>query len=440
MFKRIKQMLCMALCLFTAFILSGCDLVTADTAELLTPPALSGDIKPISLAIEKTAPEGYTMKYPSRGTYRSAVVREDVDSDGKLESFAFYSVTEGDIITMHLNAICQREGEWVSVAVQQLVAAGVDKIEFCDLDGDGIEEILVGWQIYGTSEMQLGVYSLGENSLTQRMLEKYTHFTTCDMDDNGINEILVIKVSSNENNKASLYTLNDNGVSEISSCELDRTVNTVNEPVIDSLSTGKPAVYIDIIKGVGAVTEVLFLEKGKLVNPLFDSETGETLSTLRSVSFGIKDINEDGILEIPIQMDVPAVAHSNVKEKLYLTNWCSFNGESLTNQMTTMINVNDGYYLTLASKWVGNIAILKDTTARVREIYLFNPKKMKVGSSLLYIMAVPKKDWDNGKYRNYKAVEIINDGKTSFVCRISETAEKQGMDIDYVRANFKLFS
>ncbi len=436
----LKKLICLSVSLAMMLCLCGCDFVTADTAELLTPPSLSGEIKPISKVIENTAPDGYVMKYPSRGNYRSAVIREDVDSDGILETFAFYSVTDGDVITMHMNVICSKDGEWQSVADQQIVAAGVDKIEFCDLDEDGIEEILVGWQIYGTSEMQLGVYSMGENSVTQRMLQKYTHFTCCNLDEDGRNEVLVLRVSSGEANMAALFALNDAGVEEISSCEIDRTVSTVNEPVIDTLSTGKPAVYIDIIKGVGAVTEVLFLEKGKLVNPLFDPETGENLATLRSVSFSLKDVNEDGILEIPVQMDVPSVTRSGVNEKLYLTNWCSFNGETLTNQMTAMINVNDGYYFVLSPKWVGNIAILKNTTSRIREIYLYDSEKMKVGSSLIYIMAVDKDEWDKEKHRNNNAVEILNDGKTSYVCRISDVAAKQGLDMEYVRANFKLLS
>lgn len=434
--KIIAVIVCVALCLA----LSGCDILTADTAELLSPPSPSGDIKPISDVIRKTAASGYVMKYPARGDYRSAVIREDIDSDGAFEAFAFYSVTDRDIITMHINIISYRNNEWTSVAAQQIVAAGVDKVEFCDLDGDGIKEILVGWQIYGTSEMQLAVYSIGENSLTQRMLQKYTHFTTCDLNDNGKNEILILKTGvADTNNTASLYKINESGVIEISSCELDKTVKTVNEPIIDTLSNGKPAVYIDIIKGVGAVTEVLFLENDKLLNPLFDKETGETVKTLRSVSFTMNDINEDGIIEIPVQLDVPSVAHSDVNEKLYLTNWCSFNGEALTNQLTTMINVNDGYYLTVSQKWLGKIAILKDTENRIREIYSYDSENALVGNSLIFIKAVNKSDWDKGKFADLKATEILNNGKTAFVCRVSDTAIKEGFDLEFVRANLKLF-
>ena len=436
----LKKILALIFCISLIFSLCGCDFLTADTAELLSPPEPVGDIKPISEVIKKTASSGCVMKYPSRGDYRSAVIREDINSDGGLEAFAFYSVTDRDIITMHINAICIVDGEWTSVATQQIVAAGVDKVEFCDLDSDGVKEILVGWQIYGTSEMQLAVYSLGENSLTQRMLQKYSHFASCDLDDDGKNEILVLKTGFAESpNSASIYELDETGVIETSSCELDRSVKTVGEPVIDTLSSGKPAVYIDVLKGLGTVTEVLFMEKETLVNPLFDPETGETIATLRSVSFSIKDINGDGILEIPVQEDVPSVTHSDVNEKLYLTNWCSFNGEILTNQMTSMINVNDGYYLAITPKLIGKIAILKDTENNIREIYYYNAKKGTVGKSLVYLKAVEKSDYDMGKYNSLGATEILNYGSTSVICRVSKEAEKYGMDLEYIRNNLKIF-
>ena len=419
------------------FCLCGCDFYTMDTAKLLTPPELSGELAPIAEVIKRSAGDNYILKYPSRGNYRSAVVTEDINNDGSFEAFAFYGTTDGETVNMHINVIDQVEDGWESVAEQKIVAGSVDKIEFSDLDNDGIKEILVGWQIYGTSEMQLAVYSVGKNSLTQRLLQKYTHFNVCNLDEDDRSEILIIKSDTAELiNKASLFALTNDGITEISSCELDSTAKTLSEPVVASLSTGKPAVYIDEIKGVGAVTEVLFVEKGALVNPLYQPDARETVSTLRSASFTLSDINADGVYEIPIQENVPSVSGSQNNEKLYLTNWCSYNGELLTVQLTTMINVNDGYYYTIPNKWVGNIAVLKDTASNLREIYKYNSKDMTVGSSLLYIKAVKKKSWDDGKYKAEGVVEIANDGETAYICRISETAAKEGLTLEDVRNNF----
>lgn len=435
----IKKVICVSLVFVLAFVLCGCDFFASETAELLSPPALSGELAPIAEAINKSNVGAYDFEYPSRGNYRSAVVQNDINGDGVFEAFAFYSVTEGDITVMNINALVCRDGKWESLARQKIAAGGVDKLDFCDLDGDGVKEIMVGWEIYGTSEMQLGVYGMSENALTQRLLQKYTHFITCDLDEDKKDEVLIVKANAAEQmNTASLFDFDEVGVTEIS-CELDSTAKTINEPFFATLSTGKPAVYIDEIKGLGAVTEVLFMEKGVLRNPLFQPDTKETLLTLRSATFSSRDIDEDDIFEIPVQVSVPSVAKSQVNEKLYLIDWCSFNGETLTKQLTTMINVDDGYYYSISEKWIGNIAVLKDTDNNLREIYKYNPDDMTVGESLLYIKAVPKSDWDSGKYKASGIFEIMNNGETSFICRISETAAKEGLILENVKLNFKLY-
>ncbi len=436
----VKKSISVILSLILVFLLCGCDLFATEPTELLSPPTLSGELNAINEAIKRSAGGNYTFKYPIRGNYRSAVVREDIDDDGTLEAFAFYGMTDGETVTMNISYIRQNGENWETISNQKIVAGGVDMIEFCDLDNDGTKEILVGWQIYGSSEMQLAVYSALENSLTQRMLQKYTHFITCDLDENDKNEVLIVKIGATEQmNTAALFEINQEGVTEVSSCELDSAAKTINAPVVGALSTGKPAIYIDEIKGVGAVTEVLFLEKGVLVNPLLQPDIRETVSTLRSASYATRDINDDGILEIPVQENLPSVAKSQVNEKLYLTNWCSFNGETLTNQLVTMISIIDGYYYEIPAKWVGNIAVLKDTDNQVREIYKYNPEDMTVGESLLYIKAIKKSDWDSGKSKSENMYEIMNNGETSFICKISETAAAEGLTIETVKANFKLY-
>lgn len=437
MLRKILALIC---ALFITLSLCACDLFTADTPELLSPPALTGDMLPIAEALKKSVTTEHTLEYPSRGDYRSAIVQHDVNKDGVLEAFAFYSTKQDESTLMSINVITPKDGKWSSMAVQSITAGGIDRIDFCDLDRDGTDEILIGWEIYGTSELQLAVYSLGEQALTQRMLEKYSHYITCDLDDDDRNEILILRSSPAQSlNTAHLFSLTSVGVSQIASCELDSSAKTLNHPKAAKLSTGRNAIYIDEIKGVGAVTEVIYLEKGHLVNPLMDPEAKETTLTLRSASLESHDMNEDGILEIPVQSEVPTVTKTGNTEKLYLTNWCSFNGEALTNQLTTIINLSDGYYYCIPQKWIGRIAILKDSANSLLEIYRYDPEENGAQERLMYFKAVKKADWDKGVYKNQDVTEIVNDGETSFICYVSAAAEKDGINTAKVKTDFKLF-
>lgn len=433
--KIVAFVLVFALC----FAMCGCDFFTADTAELLSPPSLSDDLKHISEAIEKSL-DGleYSMEYPQSGEYRSAVVQKDIDGDGVKESFAFYSTKDGEVEMMNINVVCSVDGAWQSSGIQTIVAAGVHRIDFCDLDSDGTEEILVGWQIYSTSEMQLAVYSFKKGELVQRMLNRYSHFITCNLDENDTSDVLIIETDSEtQKSMASLYGFADGGVVQIGKCALDSNVQSFGHPVVAELSSGKSAVYIDSVKGIGAITEVLIYKNGKLLNPLYDKETTETNSTLRAVNFVTQDFNSDGVLEIPVQLNVPSVSKSQAAEKLYLTNWCSFNGEFLTTQVTSMINVIDGYYYNISPKWVGNIAILKDTDNHIREIYTYDTEEMTVGKSLLYLRAISKHEWEKGIYDSLKLTKVGETGDMVIACKISKAAK---ITIDDVKKNFGLFN
>lgn len=435
---KLKALLISAFAAALCFVLAGCNVFTADTAELLKPPALSGDIAPISDAISKSAGGEYILKYPSDGNYRSAVVQNDINGDGLLEAFAFYSMTEDENTVMYINIICNENGEWVSAARQKIVAGGVNRLEFSDLDGDGIQEILVGWEIYGTSEMQLAVYSYKDKLITQRMLQQYTDFVCCDLDEDGYNEIMILRLDpAAQKNLASLYVITESGVTELYSCPLDTAVTAVSSMTVSPLSSGKQAVYIDEVKGVGAVTEVLFIEKNRLVNPLYNTESRETTATLRTVAHGITDINSDGILEIPVQEDVPSISKSGVNEKLYLTKWCSFNGETLTPQLTALMNNDNGFYYIIPSKWIGRIAVLRDTDKNLREIYSYDSAAMAAGNLLLSLKTVSGESYEeDGAGEGYEY--LTSYGGRVYLCRISEEAEKDGLILEEVKKNFKV--
>ena len=421
------------------FMLSGCALFSNNTAELLKPPALAGENSKIANAIAQSAGDDYTLTYPARGQYRSAVVQNDIDGDGIEEALALYAKTEEEEMVMYADLFFVSEGKWKSVAKRGIVAGGVDRVEFSDLDGDGKKEIIIGWEIYGTSEMQLGIYSFRKNELVERMLEQYTSFACCDLNEDKKDDILLVYLNTAEQtNTAFLYGWDgmEAQAKMLCSCPLDSSVKTVNEPIVATLSSGKPAVYLDEIKGAGAVTEVLLTRGESLVNPLFNPESGETAATLRSAALNVKDINDDGVVEIPVQRSVPSVLESETNEKLYLTDWCSFDGETLTTQMTAMMNMADGYYYVLPEGMTDQIAILKDTEEHIREIYRYRPETGEATELLVSFVAVPTGS-DGATYQNEGYHEILSDRVLKYLCKTG-SAKIDGFSLKEIKASFRI--
>lgn len=412
----IKKLICLAVAMLTAFMLCGCDILTTDTEGLLSPPEPSGDIYPIQQALKNSIKGDYTLKYPTSGDRRSAVILEDIDNDNTFEAFAFYSTVEEDVMYMNVNFIIFKDEEWQSVARQSIVAGGVESVDFCDLDGDGRKEIVVGWVVFGETEKQLAVYSCTLGTLSQRMLQRYTSYLCCDLDENEEYEVFVQNLDTAAAvNTASLFAIDREGVSEIAGCLMDKNVKTASAPVIGELSSGQSAIYIDEIKGAGSVTEVLVFSQGQLLNPLLDTATTENISTLRTTAITSKDINLDGIIEIPVSRELPSAGPIENSEKFYYTVWCSFNGEVLTQKLVTVMNMTDGYYVAIPTKWEGNIAVLRDTENHSRMIYTYDPLTFTVGEAVAYFAVVSEKDWESGKVGVANCVEACRKDEKVYI-------------------------
>lgn len=415
----IKKFLAMSVLIALMLTLCGCDFFTMETEQMLTPPMLIGDMAPIQEVIKSSIKGEYTLKYPSSGEYRSAVILNDIDSDGKFEAFVLYSQTEDDVDYMHLNFIKQKGGEWVSIADKRLAAVGVERVDFADLNKNGFLEIIVGFEIYGSTEKQLNVYSLENDAVIQRLTHEYTSFLCCDLDENDEKELFVhLSKMTDAVNIAYLYSFDIDGKAHPLSSYMDTGVRTASSPVLSTLSNGQPAIYIDETKATGNITEVLYLSKGELINPLLDAETKENTKTLRTSNIPIGDINGDKIIEIPVSELMASYDGETGGEKVYYTNWCSFNGENLAVQQTTLLNTTDGYYLSIPEKWINNITLVRESGGKSRMIYAFDTKEKTTGENLAFYTAVTLEEWDDYKEKNPEVFEITRNGVYVFAGKV----------------------
>ena len=421
---KLRRIIAVAAACALAFCLTGCDVFSVDTDTLIAPPEISGDMYPVSLALARSVKGEYQLKYPSLGDYRSAIVLEDIDSNGELEAFAFYSTADDEMTNMHINMICRSGEDYESVADMSIVAGGVEQVAFCDFDGDGTKEILVGWEVYGTSEKQICVYSLSGGKSEQLLSEKYTGFLCCDIAEDGGTQLLLHQLNTSEmTNSAVLYRLKKGKFNKAGSCVLDPEVKTTLGHEFSKLSTGKSAVFIDEIKGVNAITEVLIFKDGELKNPLLSTEnTIENIRTLRAASLRCRDIDGNGTLEIPVATNLPNAA--GTEELLYYTNWCAFDGENLVTRQITVVNTIDGYYLKIPEKLVGRIAVLKDTDNHRRVLYYYDVELGEVGERMASVTVVAKDVWDGDGYNRSGMFEIERNSENVFAGKVNKAARE----------------
>lgn len=403
--NKIKRVAASALLIIFCFLFSGCDIISSGQ-DLLTAPLPGGELSEIKAALDSLMTEKYTLKYPTEGEFRSAIVRYDLTGNGNEDAIAFYSTQKENISSMHIAVLTKKEEEWIAVKDVAVLASGVEKVEFNDLNGDGTSEIIVGWSIFGSVDKQVSVYSFDSSmlTLTPRLNENYTEFLCCNLDTDGQKELMVIKLNTADKKaSARLYELKADGINEISSCETDGNVTTYQTVTEAKLLDGKTAIFLDGQKGLGACTEIIFLSGGKLVNPLFDKESGK-VGTERPSSVSIMDINGDGSPDIPMLEVLPDYEGASESEKIYVTKWCSFDGKNLAVVLTAVMNYTDGYYVEIPKALQGKITVTRNVESRVRTFYLYDTKEQKRGVALFKVMAVSENNWisdvkDSGEWK-----------------------------------------
>lgn len=427
--KRIAAVLC---AFALAFSLTACSAIDTNVEDMITPPLQDGDIYDIQKALEASVGNKIILKYPISGDYRAAFSFMDIDGDGVEEALALYSVNNDGTVSMHLNIIDKIEDEWVSRSDIKVVGNGVEKLAFSDLNDDKVPEIIVGWMIYGTVDKQVGVYTYDGTALNQRAMEKYTDFLCASLKQGGNEELIVIDLNTTDKTSSvKVLSLNDTGIVESGSAMLDGGVTSYSAPIVSTLSDGRPALFLDAIKGTGTLTEIIWFDDNTLKST-YDPLLAETSLTFRPSAVYLRDIDGNGDYEIPVMSILKSTEQKPEVDKVYVTSWSSFNGKKLVTEMNTFMNYTDGYYLSIPAKWMNKLHLARKTDSKQRIFYSYDPKTDTQGDELFRIVAV------EGAVQRENTDEYFELGKHNEITYFAKVVENNDLSIteEQLKENF----
>lgn len=301
---------------------------------------------------------------PKSGSNTSPVQLQDLDGDGLAESvITFFRAGSGEL-PLKIYVLRQQEDNSYSVTnTIESDGLAISSISYVDLTGDGVKELLVSWQM-GTRQYILTPYQLGPTDTIQLGEISYNQgYTACDLDGDKLQELVVFRIDqvTQENGWAEWYTYTDGQMVRASSAPLSD--NTRGDCSIREsfLKDKVPAVYVSSSSGDGTLTDVFALRGGQLTNVTLDPETGISAQIVRNVDIAPKDINGDGILELPQPVAVQEYQPTGAAPNFWLIYWRQFDldGGSQVVQ-NTYHNSTDEWYLTIPDQWIGHITISRD--------------------------------------------------------------------------------
>ncbi len=436
----LRRYLTVLLCVLVALSCSSCSL-GVDVDTLLRAPKTNGEQQEIQAALEKyinstganntiNAPGGYVLKYPKSGNYRSSFILKDMDNDGVEDAIAFYG-TGNENSNVHLNFLQKKEGKWQSICDVEGASPDIERVSFSDLLGNGVMELLTGWNIDNVPEKQLVLYTIQDGQFNQRFKELYSSLVLADMTACGHDNLLLLHTDATENvSTAQLWTatmdktVGQMVLTELGSTRLDGYIQSFSNSKVGKLSDSLVGVYVDGIKSSGGmVTELIYWDEG-LYSPFYNAKKNVTELTYRNSTVACRDIDGDGSVEWPVTATPIGMDSSpNAESAQVLTaKWYAwdFVHSTPTEKFSSLMNLADGYYLRLDAAWEGLYSVSYDTALHTLRLHSLN--KQTAGQdvlavrtqNLLWATTTGSADdsdtslVEEGKSHEYTTLEIVN--------------------------------
>lgn len=396
----------LAIFLAAALMLSGCSYAGLDAQTLMHAPKPTGvNEADIQNLLDTTAGGQITLKYPSTGDYRSAILTHDICGDKNQEAIAFYQKGDDTSVT-NIMFMQKIGGSWKNIGTFSSQSSQVDRVCFGDLNGDGRDEVIVGWGSSLNNTGSICVYSYKDGKMNEQKLnQSYTEMEVMDFDGDGRDEIFTASVTVGDQPAvAHLLRIKDDSIEVMGSAPLDTGVTKYASVKTGLVNEKQNGIVLDGEKSANTmVTELLYWDKKKkaLEAPFYDPSTKTAKSTARNTSVVSKDINDDKIIEIPIVTLMPGYNGTTADEADCLTSWHRYDTETNTfiRVMSMVIDYADGYWFSVPDMWRGKITTKMDPSTRSFTFYQWmqSPKNAAgiLGPQLLKIEVFTKDEWNS---------------------------------------------
>ena len=419
------------------FGLCSCSARIATVDELMRPPRLSGENSGIQEAFERaTQNKSVQIKTPTSGAYRSAYVLYDFDGDDTQEAITFYRDTE-DETTAYMHVLDFNGTRWESVADIKGKGSEVYEIDFCDMNGDGRQEIVVCWSLFeSTGGRVLTVYTprVNETTVSLRELaqEPFTQMLPMDVNADGRDEIFLMLITTEfgaNRTVGRLLAMDDEfGIYAMDSLELVPALSVLSLQAAN-MQEGTAVVYADCVLNESiAVTEVVYWDTAShcLRAPLTEDNRALVPQTARSASLSCMDVDADGVPEIPTQQfySNAVTAVGNERQTLPLTVWLSFDGSALQETTSALMLSGASCAFQLTAAELQSLTVVYEPAAQICSFY----RQLSDGTrgDLLFILSVmATAKWEEGE--NGARVFLAESGRRTYAYEITQAGEASGI-------------
>ena len=352
--KQLKKLLALLGC--GVILLSGCSFRTVN--EMYHLPKRSEAFQDLQTAIDK-AMVGLEYCAPLSGEQRQTVQMADLDGDKEDEYLLFAKADTEQ--PMRILVFDKVDDSFVHIETIQSSGTGFDQVEYVQMDGQAGVELVVGSRLNDQVMRSLTVYTFRGGASEQLLSTGYSKFLTANMDNEGDDELVVIRPGETETDRGvvELYSIEDENVQRSVEVNMSEPVDNIKRVLVGKLYDNRPAVYIASTVGDSAlITDVYAMVDGTFTNVSFSNESGTSVKTMRNYYVYAEDIDGDGVVELPALIGMRTMPGEETTADQYLIRWYAMDGDGgEVDKIYTYHNFIGGWYMKVNSTRVMDLTV-----------------------------------------------------------------------------------
>lgn len=389
---------------------------------LLSLPRLPEEYVGLQKLYDEILAEGAAYVSAKSGSNRQSVQLADFDSDGENEVVSFFKNADG---TFSVYIHKKFDETYFEIGKADGVGKNIRSVDYINMNAMGELALLVTWDLEDSLQSALSVYSVQDGEMHNVLDLQYLSYYVVDMDLDAQDDIIAVSRDSGEQfNSVAMYSFNGRkcevkGKTQLS-IESDKVVNMV----AGLTTSGKRAVYIDSSTLESEyVTDIIYCQNdGALMNESIDTESGSANVTKRHINVYSSDIDNDGIVEVPLAKMFTGYTDPLSSDTRWKINWSEIEtGKIVNNSMNTFHNSLEGWFFILPEKWDTDVSAAIVNESNVSQTTFFVPYEIADDNysmsydetnSLVTIYAVSADNADTFIRKN-RDVTIIKETETT---------------------------
>ena len=339
-------------------LLSGCTMQSV--ADMYQLPKRSEEFTNLQSVI-KDAMAGYEYSAPIAGENQQTVQTADLDGDGKTEHILFAKGSSEKPLTIFI--FTDVGGNFRLVDSIVCNGTAFEQVEYVNLNDEAGFELVVGRQVSDQVLRSVSVYTMVNGQMEQLMSTSYAKYMCSDLQGDNYSELLILRPGESEleNGIAELYSFTGGAVNRYPEIAMSAPADKIKRIIPGKLEGGQNAVFVASSVDQSAVfTDVFATVGGEFTNVAASSDAGTGVETLRNYYVFGDDIDNDGILELPMLITMKIAGDAASDRRQYLIRWYSMGPDGTKiEKLHTYHNYEGGWYIELDSRIAERFTVIQ---------------------------------------------------------------------------------